>query len=154
MAICLFFSKKGKVDLYEIVNHAVIIFSFLLIPQIILHIKYLLDNSKYSYVLIEDGLSIYKIGPNGKKNHVIDLTNKNISSVALYGTPSVIQNRIHWLPWEGYYYWVIAGPNGNKFIINSLSVDDISTILPTGASINSRHIKLYCWPPSPRSGGH
>lgn len=139
----LLFGKDAEKTAF-IVRYSSIAFGVLLIPQLVLHLKYFLDNAQYHYEASGDSLKVHRMG-HGHTGFTI--TPENVTEVWLFASPSVVESRTRWFPWEEYYYWIIICKNGERLVINSLLIDDISSVLPTPATINHRRVKLFCWPP-------
>ncbi|MBS1581999.1 MAG: hypothetical protein JST66_07365 [Bacteroidetes bacterium] len=127
-----------------VVRFVSIAYGLLMIPQIVLHVKYMLDNSKYR-VEADNGRVRIKRHVAGPLELVIGA--EDIVSVTLYGVPAVVEDRTRWFPWDEYYYWIILCKNGECLVVNSVLIDDISTVLSTSITINQRRVKFFCWPP-------
>lgn len=149
LAVYVFVLGKAEADrAWFVVRFVSMVFGAQVVVQAVLHVKYLLDNSRYIVESEPGRITVQRRIHNSPiASTKLVITPDTVASVTLFGVPAVVEDRTRWLPWDEYYYWVIVCESGERIIINSLLIDDISSLLPTPATINHRRVKLFCWPP-------
>lgn len=129
--ICVFALKYkfGPDDIINYIKVSALIFSFFLVPQMIIHLRYYWLNDGY----------IFYYNPNEQKIRIsiergeeVEFTFSDIQLVKHYKGISLAEKKIQFYPWDNYNFSRIYLKNGKQFLITSLLVPNMELPLESG----------------------